>query len=119
MTAMPQLVSIFNAVGGGAAALVAIHDYINLAGGTAGVAEATTVTTLLDVIIGAVTFSGSIIAAGKLQGLINAAPDHLPRLAARQHRGGGGRDRRRHLPDRHPERRRAARSSSSPRSRSA
>jgi NAD(P) transhydrogenase subunit beta len=28
MTAMPQLVSLFNAVGGGAAALVAIHDYI-------------------------------------------------------------------------------------------
>ncbi len=37
MTAMPQLVSIFNAVGGGAAALVAIHDYVRLASG--GVAE--------------------------------------------------------------------------------
>jgi H+-translocating NAD(P) transhydrogenase subunit beta len=74
MTAMPQLVSIFNAVGGGAAALVAIHDYINLAGRTAGPAESITVTTLLDVLIGAVTFSGSIIAAGKLQGLISAAP---------------------------------------------
>ena len=36
MTAMPQLVSIFNAVGGGAAALVAIHDYINLAGAAGG-----------------------------------------------------------------------------------
>jgi H+-translocating NAD(P) transhydrogenase subunit beta len=78
MTAMPQLVSIFNAVGGGAAALVAIHDYINLAGAPAGVAEATTVTTALDVIIGAVTFSGSIIAAGKLQGLINGAPITFP-----------------------------------------
>ncbi len=76
MTAMPQLVSMFNAVGGGAAALVAIHDYINLAG--AGVPEATTVTTLLDVVIGAVTFSGSIIAAGKLQGLINGAPITFP-----------------------------------------
>ena len=78
MTAIPQLVSVFNAVGGGAAALVAIHDYINLAGSAAGVAEATTVTTLLDVMIGAVTFSGSIIAAGKLQGLINAAPVTFP-----------------------------------------
>ena len=78
MTAMPQLVSMFNAVGGGAAALVAIHDYINLAGATAGVPESTTVTTLLDVIIGAVTFSGSIIAAGKLQGLINGAPITFP-----------------------------------------
>ncbi len=76
MTAMPQLVSVFNAVGGGAAALVAIDDYVRLAG--AGLAEATTVTTILDVLIGAVTFSGSIIAAGKLQGLINGAPVTFP-----------------------------------------
>jgi NAD(P) transhydrogenase subunit beta len=72
MTAMPQLVSIFNAVGGGAAALVAINDYVKVA--SAGVAESATVATVLDVLIGAVTFSGSIIAAGKLQGLINGAP---------------------------------------------
>ncbi len=78
MTAMPQLVSMFNAVGGGAAALVAIHDYIRLAGAVSGVAEATTVTTLLDVIIGSVTFSGSIIAAGKLQGVITSAPVTFP-----------------------------------------
>ena len=78
MTAMPQLVSIFNAVGGGAAALVAIHGYIGLAGAATGVPESTTVTTLLDVMIGAVTFSGSIIAAGKLQGLINGAPIIFP-----------------------------------------
>jgi NAD(P) transhydrogenase subunit beta len=75
MTAMPQLVSMFNAVGGGAAALVAVHDYMNA--GT-GVSTTTTVTTLLDVIIGAVTFSGSIIAAGKLQGVINSAPVTFP-----------------------------------------
>ena len=78
MTAMPQLVSIFNAVGGGAAALVAINDYVKLAGASAGVAESTTVATVLDVLIGAVTFSGSIIAAGKLQGLINGAPVTFP-----------------------------------------
>jgi proton-translocating NAD(P)+ transhydrogenase subunit beta len=78
MTAMPQLVSIFNAVGGGAAALVAIDDYIRLVHTGAGVGEVTTVTTLLDVLIGAVTFSGSIIAAGKLQGFINAAPVTFP-----------------------------------------
>ncbi len=39
MTAMPQLVSLFNAVGGGAAALVAINDYVKLAGATAGLPE--------------------------------------------------------------------------------
>jgi NAD(P) transhydrogenase subunit beta len=76
MTAMPQLVSLFNAVGGGAAALVAINDYVKLAG--AGVGESVTITTILDVLIGAVTFSGSIIAAGKLQGLINSAPLTFP-----------------------------------------
>src|SRR5262249_28984714 len=46
----------------------------HLAGAAHGVAESTTVTTLLDVIIGSVTFSGSIIAAGKLQGVITSAP---------------------------------------------
>jgi H+-translocating NAD(P) transhydrogenase subunit beta len=75
MTAMPQLVSMFNAVGGGAAALVAIHDYMSTG---ASVSATTSVTTLLDVIIGSVTFSGSIIAAGKLQGVINSAPVTFP-----------------------------------------
>jgi len=68
MTAMPQLVSMFNAVGGGAAALVAFYGYIHLE--NSGVRGSTTVFTLLDVLIGAVTFSGSIIAAGKLQGVV-------------------------------------------------
>jgi len=75
MTAMPQLVSVFNAVGGGAAALVAIRDFMTLG---AGVGAATSVPTVLDVIIGSVTFSGSIIAAGKLQGLITSAPVTIP-----------------------------------------
>ncbi|HEV2374994.1 MAG TPA: NAD(P)(+) transhydrogenase (Re/Si-specific) subunit beta [Streptosporangiaceae bacterium] len=78
MTAMPQLVSIFNAVGGGAAAMVAIDDYVRLATSGIGVGEVTTVTTVLDVLIGAVTFSGSIIAAGKLQGVISGAPLTFP-----------------------------------------
>jgi NAD(P) transhydrogenase subunit beta len=78
MTAMPQLVSIFNAVGGGAAALVAIHDYTHLTAAGGHIAAATTVTTVLDVIIGSVTFSGSIIAAGKLQGIITSAPVTFP-----------------------------------------
>ncbi|MBV9595198.1 MAG: NAD(P)(+) transhydrogenase (Re/Si-specific) subunit beta [Actinobacteria bacterium] len=64
MTAMPQLVSLFNAVGGGAAALIAIADYFHDTHPSAGNATATA----LDVIIGGVTFSGSLIAAAKLQG---------------------------------------------------
>jgi len=75
MTAMPQLVSMFNAVGGGAAALVGVHDYMEAG---ARVSATTSVTTLLDVIIGAVTFSGSLIAAGKLQGVITSAPVTFP-----------------------------------------
>ncbi len=76
MTAMPQLVSVFNAVGGGAAALVAFADVVRL-GGAAGVAGAsgqTKVAVGADVLIGAVTFSGSLVAAGKLQGLITGEP---------------------------------------------
>jgi H+-translocating NAD(P) transhydrogenase subunit beta len=77
MTAIPQLVSAFNSVGGGAAALVAIYGYYYAeARGT--VLGTTSVFTVLDVLIGSVTFSGSIIAAGKLQGLIPGRPITLP-----------------------------------------
>ena len=73
MTAMPQLVSAFNAVGGGAAALVAIFGYYDAE--TAGhVLGTTSVFSVLDVLIGSVTFAGSIIAAGKLQGFIGGQP---------------------------------------------
>ncbi|HLM89103.1 MAG TPA: NAD(P)(+) transhydrogenase (Re/Si-specific) subunit beta, partial [Streptosporangiaceae bacterium] len=74
MTAMPQLVSAFNSVGGGAAALVAIYGYYEAESHAAGVLGSTTVFTVLDVLIGSVTFSGSIIAAGKLQGFIPGQP---------------------------------------------
>jgi H+-translocating NAD(P) transhydrogenase subunit beta len=74
MTAMPQLVSAFNSVGGGAAALVAIYGYYEAESHAGGVLGATTVFTVLDVLIGSVTFSGSIIAAGKLQGFIPSQP---------------------------------------------
>jgi NAD(P) transhydrogenase subunit beta len=79
MTAMPQLVSLFNAVGGGAAALIAIDDYIRLAGASGvSVPLETTVATVLDVIIGCITFSGSLIASGKLQGLVASRPVVFP-----------------------------------------
>ncbi len=74
MTAMPQLVSAFNSVGGGAAALVAIYGYYEAESLAGGVLGTTTVFTVLDVLIGSVTFSGSIIAAGKLQGFVPSQP---------------------------------------------
>jgi NAD(P) transhydrogenase subunit beta len=66
MTAMPQLVSLFNAVGGGAAALIAIDDYLGL---TAAPVAQIGVATVLDIVIGSITFTGSLIASGKLMGL--------------------------------------------------
>src|SRR3990170_3829874 len=66
MTAMPQLVSLFNAVGGGAAALIAINDYLGL---TAAPSAQINVATVLDIVIGSITFTGSLIASGKLMGL--------------------------------------------------
>ncbi len=79
MTAIPQLVSLFNAVGGGAAALVALADFVRLSGvsGTS-IPTQVAVATVLDVIIGGVTFSGSLIAAGKLQGWISGNPVVFP-----------------------------------------
>ena len=79
MTAIPQLVSIFNAVGGGAAALVALTDVVRLTEHTsASIGGRASITSVLDVVIGAVTFSGSLIAAGKLQGWVTSRPVVLP-----------------------------------------
>src|SRR4249919_671334 len=75
MTAMPQLVSLFNAVGGGAAALVAIDDFIRL---NSRAPLDTTIFVVLGALIGSVTFSGSLIAGGKLQGLIPGKPIYVP-----------------------------------------
>jgi H+-translocating NAD(P) transhydrogenase subunit beta len=74
MTAMPQLVSLFNAVGGGAAALIAVNDLLRLENAGA----RTSLPGALDIVIGAVTFSGSLVAAGKLQGLVSGAPVVFP-----------------------------------------
>jgi NAD(P) transhydrogenase subunit beta len=75
MTAMPQLVSLFNAVGGGAAALIAIDDYLGL---KAAPDPQINVATVLDIVIGSITFSGSLIASGKLQGVIPGKPITVP-----------------------------------------
>ena len=58
MTAMPQLVALFNGVGGGAAALVAIVEYLRLG---ADASLAAVVATVFTVVVGCVSFSGSIV----------------------------------------------------------
>ncbi len=70
MTAMPQTVAIFNGVGGGAAALVATMDFLNLARGGAAVTTIFALTMPFSALIGSVSFAGSMIAFGKLQGFV-------------------------------------------------
>jgi len=75
MTQMPQLVALFNGVGGGAAALVAIVEYLHL--GT----EATTaevIATVFTVVVGCISFSGSIITFLKFQELMTTRPVIFP-----------------------------------------
>ena len=69
MTAMPQMIALFNGAGGGAAALVSILELSRGLTG-AGVTPGETISSMLGLMIGAVSFSGSAIAFGKLQGLI-------------------------------------------------
>jgi H+-translocating NAD(P) transhydrogenase subunit beta len=74
MTAIPQLVSLFNAVGGGAAAVVGIAEFVRVTGNGATAPVHVIIATVFDVFIGGVTFSGSLVAAGKLQGTISGQP---------------------------------------------
>ena len=77
MTAIPQLVSLFNAMGGGAAALVAIAGFV-ASSPASSLGGRIAVSTAIDVAIGALTFSGSLVACGKLQGTIPGRPILVP-----------------------------------------
>jgi proton-translocating NAD(P)+ transhydrogenase subunit beta len=94
MTAMPQLVSLFNAVGGGAAALLAI-GHITGAASPDALGARVTIPGTLDIVIGTVAFAGSLVAAGKLQGWIPGRPILFPgaralTIACGLAAGGGG-----------------------------
>ena len=67
MTAMPQLVSLYNATGGAASALVALLEFPNAVAGDIG----SILVTILGLMIGAIAFSGSLVAYGKLDGKIS------------------------------------------------
>ena len=77
MTAMPQMVALFNGLGGGAVALVALVEYPNLFEG-AKVSAVPLVTTVLSLVIGSISFSGSMIAYGKLQEVLSGRPITWP-----------------------------------------
>jgi NAD(P) transhydrogenase subunit beta len=75
MTAMPQMVGIFNGFGGAASALVAVVEFVaapNVGVGTTGISI------LLGTLIGGVTFSGSFIAFAKLQEIMTGNPITFP-----------------------------------------
>ncbi|MFW6294081.1 MAG: NAD(P)(+) transhydrogenase (Re/Si-specific) subunit beta [Spirochaetota bacterium] len=85
MTAMPQLVGLFNGFGGGASILVAGAVLMQLFGGVgaggeraAGSDLQVTIATVVSGLVGAVTFFGSLIAFGKLQGIVTEKPVRYP-----------------------------------------
>ena len=74
MTAMPQFVASLNGFGGGASTLVASSALISIINQNQDPTYYFSISTIFSVIIGSVTFFGSILAFGKLQGLISEKP---------------------------------------------
>ena len=78
MTAMPQMVGFLNGLGGAASALVAMGEFWRLVHSEAPVPFNATLTVILGIFIGGATLSGSLIAVGKLQGVITGKPVTFP-----------------------------------------
>jgi NAD(P) transhydrogenase subunit beta len=81
MTAMPQMVGLFNGFGGLASGLVAAAEFLRYSMGVAGTAEVpvdASISIMLGTLIGAVTFSGSLVAFGKLQGIVTEKAVRYP-----------------------------------------
>jgi NAD(P) transhydrogenase subunit beta len=76
MTAMPQMVALFNGVGGGAVAIIAWVEYRHHFGGA--FPEKAQIPSLFAAIVGSISFWGSNIAFGKLQGILPGRPVKLP-----------------------------------------
>ena len=78
MTSMPQLVAIFNGLGGAASAVVAAGELIRLIDLGESIPQDVSITIMASVIIGGVTLTGSFIAYAKLQGVVPTRPLLLP-----------------------------------------
>jgi NAD(P) transhydrogenase subunit beta len=74
MTAMPQMVALFNGVGGGAAALIAAAEFHRLTPTGGHVDPDTMGAILFSALVGSISFSGSLVAFGKLQELLPGRP---------------------------------------------
>lgn len=78
MTEMPQMVGLLNGLGGAASSLVAVGEFWRyLAAGNQPPLD-TTITVILGILIGGVTFTGSLLAFAKLQGLVTGSPITFP-----------------------------------------
>ena len=78
MTAMPQMVALFNGVGGGAAALIALADFHNSIAEPGNLDLNVSVAIVLSALIGSISFAGSLIAYAKLQELMSGRPITYP-----------------------------------------
>jgi NAD(P) transhydrogenase subunit beta len=79
MTAMPQLVALLNGLGGGAAALIAVAEYHHVgAMGTTRLSAVLAIGIMFSAVVGSISFSGSIIAFGKLQEVLPGRPITWP-----------------------------------------
>jgi NAD(P) transhydrogenase subunit beta len=74
MTGMPQMVGVLNGFGGGASALVAYAEYLRLGTTVTGASIDVLIMIGLSLLIGVVTFVGSMVASAKLHGLMRSAP---------------------------------------------
>src|SRR5438876_1805083 len=74
MTAMPQMVALFNGVGGGAAALISLGEFHVLAPDPGRLHGDISVSIILSALIGSISFAGSMVAFAKLQELIQGRP---------------------------------------------
>ena len=75
---MPQMVALFNGLGGGAAALVALADYHETVGAPGDVEAKIIISILFSAVVGSVSFAGSMIAFGKLQDIVTGNPVTVP-----------------------------------------
>src|SRR4051794_21142770 len=78
MTAMPQMVALFNGVGGGAAALVSLVEFHTVWAIAGNVGVERGISTVLSALIGSISFAGSMVAFAKLQELIKGQPITFP-----------------------------------------
>ena len=71
ITDMPQMVALLNGLGGGAAALVSANEFVQVSHRAFVHAHAASFTNLFGLVIGSISFAGSLVAFGKLQGLVS------------------------------------------------